>query len=624
MNAGQPEEPRHARIAGARLRPRDWLAVALAVLGGLLIGVAAARADAPSAALVIDAGEEYYEPREALSYWHGEDADDVALARAALERGAFAPVPRWPPTFGFARGAYWFHLRVRNSSHPDGNWLLVLTYPLLDHADLHVLGPAGAQSEQSGGDRVPFAQRALDDRFPTYRLPLTRGAELDLLLHVRSESSVQVPLAVATPEALLLRETRHQLALGCYYGIMLGLFFYNMILFLSLRDRTFLYYIFYVATFAWVQFTLNGLSFQYLWPRSPDWGNSAVLVSMGFGEIAMLMFSRVFLDLRNNHPAGDNACRILIATLVVAMLAGPWLGYRASIFIETGLVFPVALVIFGSAFKVWFRGFRPAANFLIAWTALLLGVVAYAAVSFGVLPKIFLTEYGIQIGSAAEMILLSFALADRVHLLREENARIQRDAAEVLEHRVEQRTQELNAALEQLKQANQTLREFSLRDGLTGTHNRRYLDRALPDLAARARRERLPLSVVMIDLDNLKRINDTEGHLVGDDCLCAVAQCLLGEVRGEHERVVRYGGEEFVVLLPDVVRGNARERAATLREAVEKLQLKSGSAGLRLTVSIGVATLDGNFDAAAADLLRTADKALYAAKRAGRNQVIAA
>jgi diguanylate cyclase (GGDEF)-like protein len=547
----------------------------------------------------------------------------LAEARGARDAGRFEPVPRFPPTFGFGTGAYWFHLRVANVDHPDPDWIVAIAYALLDEADLYVVHGDGRIAEFRSGDRVPFAQRALAHRHITFPVRLPRGASAELYLRVRTDSSVQVPIELLTVTAFLARAPTEHLGLGVYYGIMLGLFFYNLVLFVSVRDRTFLWYVVYVGTFAFGQLCLNGLAFEYLWPEHPDWANDAVIVSIALGMIAMLVFTRSFLDLPRTYPGGDRLFRAIVALLAGVVLLSPLLGYRAAILIETAHVFVIAAAILLAALKVYRDGFKPARNFLLAWTVLLLGVVVYAALSFGLLPKMFITEYGIQIGSAAEMILLSFALAYRINTLRDENARLQREAREQLEARVAERTRDLDEALQKLQSVNRMLQEFSLRDGLTGAHNRRFFDQALTETWERARRERRPLSLVMVDIDHFKQINDRHGHLVGDDCLRALSQALHAQLRPDaDERIVRYGGEEFVLILPDADAADAAQRAEGVRRAAAELRVQSEGVCLGFTVSAGVATFRPDDRAAHTDLLRATDRALYEAKRLGRNRVV--
>jgi diguanylate cyclase (GGDEF)-like protein len=569
------------------------------------------------------AGQDEYLPRFALRYWVDERGEaTLDQARQALTEGKLMRVSEGRATFGFAHGAYWFHLTVANRDHPVPDWVLSIAYALLDHVQLFVVRPDGLVERFESGDRVPFAWRALDHRHPTMPFHLAPGDSAELWLRVVSQSSIQVPLDIITREAFLARTAKEYIGLGLYYGILLGLFCYNLILFLSIRDMAYLHYVLYVAAFGIGQLCLNGLAFQYLWPTAPDWANTAVLVFIGLGLITMLQFTRSFLNLAKLWPGVDRIALVLIAILAAAMLAIPLLGYRRTILIETGMVFFVATVILAAAVRVWREGYRPARNFLLAWVALLAGIVVYAAVSFGLLPKTFVTEYGIQFGSAAEMILLSFALAYRINMLQEENARIQDESREQLELRVTERTQELAHAMQQLKVANAALRDQGMRDGLTGTYNRRYLDQYLVECWVDACRSNRTLSLLMIDLDHFKQINDRHGHLAGDDCLTAVAQILLRHCRLDRDRVIRYGGEEFILVLPDCDARTALDRAHTVHAAVGALRIRHGEAAMiTLSISVGVASFAADPQRQATDLVRVVDQALYEAKRAGRDRV---
>jgi diguanylate cyclase (GGDEF)-like protein len=285
-------------------------------------------------------------------------------------------------------------------------------------------------------------------------------------------------------------------------------------------------------------------------------------------------------------------------------------------------VFPGVLSVIATAFVVARRGFRPALLFLLAWAMLLGGTVVYAMVSFGLLPKTFATEYGMQIGSAAEMIFLSFALAHRWAALRRDNERIAQEAAELLEQRVEERTRELSSALEQLGEAHARLREHSARDGLTGVFNRRHLEQNFTLLLSQCQNEQRAFSLLLADLDHFKRVNDEHGHLTGDDCLRSIAG-ILQQCAGESALVARFGGEEFAILLPGADELAARRIAEATRQriAAQVIVLDDGSR-LHLTVSIGVASSGAGATVDSATLLRRADDALYEAKRNGRNRVV--
>lgn len=167
------------------------------------------------------------------------------------------------------------------------------------------------------------------------------------------------------------------------------------------------------------------------------------------------------------------------------------------------------------------------------------------------------------------------------------------------------------------------LERQSIRDGMTGLFNRSFMEVALERELHRSARQQKELALMMVDIDHFKQFNDTFGHEAGDVVLRQVAECLRQGVRSE-DIVCRFGGEEFVIILPETTPDLAMERAETLRRHVEELALRYHGQPLRqVTISIGLAAAPHNGEAAD-ELLRCADGALYAAKRRGRNQVVPA
>lgn len=562
-------------------------------------------------------------PRDSTSYWVDSNPDSTLdAARAAFATDSFKPLPRWPATFGFADGVHWFHLRVQNLDNPDRDWLLVIEYALLDDLELFTVTPDGEVQAFRSGDRVPFSSRAVDHRHFTFPLDLPENSTRDYFLRVRTESSVQVPLALKTRVYFLDHAQRGDMGLGVYYGVIIAMFLYSLLLYFSIRDRSFLWYITYVGGFGLGQSCLNGLSYQILLPTSPVLDDQLLLFTIGLSLWAMLLFTREFLELSKRAPTLDRIMRIAIWVEAGILGLSFVLSYRHAISLETASVFAVAGLCVVAAINVWRQGYRPAFHYLLAWSFMLAGIVIYASVSFGLLKKTFITEYGIQIGSCIEMILLSFALAYRFQLIREENEALQREVAEKLEVRVNERTAELNTALGELRVANRRLQEYSLRDGLTNVHNRRFLDEALPRAVGIAMQRQEPLCLLLIDIDHFKSINDSYGHLAGDDCLRDVADVLRQQVREADDFVARYGGEEFVVILPGATLDVARARAESLRRAVAQIRVPGDKTPIALTISVGVASLDRDARQPTDDLLKRADQALYAAKQHGRNRVI--
>ena len=558
-------------------------------------------------------------------YVDPDGSADASTMFQVANSGRFRPLPNGNATFGFKDGAYWFHTRLFNRGNPEERWLLVLQYSLLDNVDVYMRYPDGRVDHLASGDKLPFSARSIRYRQPNFWVDLPQRTEVELLVRAQSESSMQAPLVIYTFGAFAEIERDAQLGIGIYDGILLALFFYNLILWLSLRDSSHFWYMCHLAGFGLVLFCLNGLAFEYLWPNYPWLANHAIPLAMCLSQMAMHQFARNFLELKQRWPLGDRISLAFIVFLGALAIASIWLPYRIPVKIGTYAVFPTVLLLLYQAFHAIRHGYRPARLFLAAWTMLLLGTAVYATVSFGLLPKNLFTEYGIQFGSALEMILLSFALAYRYASLRAQNETMVREANEQLERNVSRRTAELSAALEQLAEANSRLRESNRRDVLTGMFNRRHFREMFEQLLQQSHETRQPLSLMLIDLDHFKQVNDEYGHLAGDECLRALArnlnQCLSGETGAI---IARFGGEEFVVVLPGVASPRVLDIAERVRKHISSEPVHYAGQQIAITASIGVHSVPAGATASADEVLHHADDALYSAKNAGRNRVHAA
>ena len=177
----------------------------------------------------------------------------------------------------------------------------------------------------------------------------------------------------------------------------------------------------------------------------------------------------------------------------------------------------------------------------------------------------------------------------------------------------------LAAAYKELESTNLRLKEYSFKDEVTGLYNRRFFTMRLDEELARYRRFNHPASVVLLDLDGFKAVNDDLGHAVGDETLRDIAQILQKHSRGINV-ISRYGGDEFAVLLVETSKAGAKLYADRIRQVIGTFPFSHGKP---LTASLGVASVPDDEATTAEDLFRVADEALYSAKRAGKNQVAA-
>ncbi len=176
-----------------------------------------------------------------------------------------------------------------------------------------------------------------------------------------------------------------------------------------------------------------------------------------------------------------------------------------------------------------------------------------------------------------------------------------------------------------LQKKNEELARLTVVDPLTGAFNRRYLNERLPGTIRRALRYRTPLSIVMCDIDHFKRVNDAYDHLMGDEALKAFAEILLEAIRKQVDWVVRYGGEEFVIVLPDTGHEGAMEAAERYRKETARREIRRGDIRIHITASFGVATMEPGAEQRSIrmeELVSAADRCLLQAKDTGRNRTV--
>ena len=338
---------------------------------------------------------------------------------------------------------------------------------------------------------------------------------------------------------------------------------------------------------------------------------------------------------------GGRMLAVLVALFMVVAYVGTVFVRRGKVSLGTWVFF-TAIVVAECAFPVITGDARLTAIYLavpvviasvllLPRGALVIGLVSIVsgAVLTWLYPPVDPPVTAFEVILAATLIS-GFVLVTAVlgfSSLRQETARADQAAAELrltnetLELRVVERTEQLEHALARQEQLVAELAELSLRDPLTGLYNRRHADNELPRLVAAAERHLQPISLAMADLDHFKDVNDDHSYSVGDEVLRRFARVLSQVTRGT-DLVIRYGGEEFLIVMPQTGIDQASVLCERLRTSVESHTWYEVDPSLHVTVSIGVAD-SARFDGVLG-LAAGADAALHRAKREGRNRVVAA
>lgn len=594
-------------------RHRHWL------LLYLLLGLLALPAQA---ALVLQESQVPQALGRHLSYLLDPDHSlTPQQAMSASYAGHYQPVTQEIVNFGYRRDSVWLRADLHNGSRKQAQWLVGVLYPQIDLLDFFVLDGNGQLQQQLAGDKRPFGLRPIAHRHFYFKLNLPPGQNTTIYLRARSAGTLLLPLSITTPQQWQASDHHEQIFIGIYAGTLLAMLLYNLLLYFSLRERTYLFYVLYIGCLGLAQATFYGVGSEYLWPDQ-YLNDIALPLFTGLTAVFLGLFSRRFLDLREQWPAAERIISGFVWLFLLVAAATFIFDYQLVIkaAIVGSLGGPLALLLISA--RLWWGGYRPARYFLVAFAALLVGFLANGLTSFNLTPDNLLSDFGMPIGSMLEITLLSFALAHRLKLAREENARLQQQHAEELEQRVATRTTALDQALQDLTLANVQLQQLTVHDALTGLKNRQFFDQHLQQTWRHALRWQQPLGLLMIDVDHFKRVNDNYGHPAGDAALRQVARVIANCLRRPGDEAIRYGGEEFAVILPHTDGEGISFLAECIRSRVGQLQFVWNGATIPLSVSIGAALIVPQAEATMEQLVQEADQLLYQAKQSGRNRCI--
>jgi diguanylate cyclase (GGDEF)-like protein len=569
-------------------------------------------------------------------------AEDATLAEA-LETPSteWLPLTDTTPNFGLTRKPHWFEMALQSDS--ARRLFVEVSYALLNQVDVYFLHNNELSSSFSTGNAKPFASRPVDHRNYVFPVDVAAGQTIRVFLRVKTDGALQVPVLLWDQVSFWKADQNSLTAHSIFAAVMLTVAVINFLLFFGSRDLVFLHYSLYVLMIALAQLGLRGMNYQFLWPDSSRWNEYSLLAFMG-GAIAFgALFANRFLKIRQrSRPLYHSSVALVYLGLATAVSVF-FLEYSTAIALAIPLAAFACLLMLLFGIVIWGKGHKPGGYYTVAWSFFLMGMFSTLLAKLGLIPRSDFIEYGPEFGAALEVIMLTFGITDRMNDERRlrismqdialENAEKARKAQEEslarehqanleLEANVEMRIQELKYALGELSAANAKLQDLSTLDGLTQLRNRRYFDEAFRREWERAARDKSELSLMILDADFFKLINDNFGHIAGDDCLKALARILETHIKRPADTLVRYGGEEFVVILPGTDNHGVLRLAENIRIDVEYHPMDFEGRGIQLTVSIGAAYCACVAQHEPADLFTLADKALYEAKESGRNRVV--
>lgn len=601
------------------------------MLAGVMLPGISAQAATPGQAIEVVLTDDQAEVQLGPSMQSREDAGSRLDAQAAWA----SPAGDWHRqrnasiNFGFSTSAWWTRVTLRNATGHDLERILDLGSSLLDHVDIHVLRADGTQLQSmSSGDRLPFASRGENVRTIAMRLHIPAGQQVTVLMRLQSHDGLNeiITPRLYAPEAFTAHVQLETLAFGIYYGLLATVLLYNLFLYASTRQTVFGVYAAYVGCFLLWGLVFRGYAFQYWWPESPDFNNQALAIIVSALYMSLGLFLMKYMD--TAHTASRTMHRfVAFSTAAQGLCILPaFLNLYATTFILNSVIGSAEIIgLVLIIRRLVFTGSKAGRYAASAFAILAVAALLYYLRVLGFVPANALTDNLLQIGSAAEALLLAFGLADQMNTLKTEKLHAERQALAAqtalntqLESLVSSRTTEL-------EMANERLANLAITDELTGVYNRRQFNKDLAAAVALHTRHQTPAALCLLDVDHFKAYNDHYGHPAGDEVLRQIATALRQQLQRASDHVYRVGGEEFAILLdinepPEKVERFIMQMLA----AVHGLNIPhEGSPFGAVSVSMGLVILKARgASRAASELYSAADALLYQAKQSGRNQVI--
>ena len=324
--------------------------------------------------------------------------------------------------FAFSDSVYWLRLNFTSEMAEKQRWWFEVAFSGADYLDYYLLNQGKVINTIYTGDRRPFDTRPINYHNFLFDLALAPGQQQQVYIRLQSHDGLHepTPLSLWSQQSFALNNGLRQLGVGLYFGIMLVMAFYNLFIYLLVKDRAYLYYVGYIACLLLWLISYHGYFLEFLWPNSPHWNNQFRMLSACCWVFFIVQFARCFLDLKQQMPWFDKVSVAFIAVLLILMLLALNGQYAlpSQLLMAFGVPHMVMLYIVG--LSCLNNGLKAARYFLLAWAALILSLIIFSLKVVGLLPPIFIVEKSIHIGSTIEVILLSMGLADRINVLKKQ------------------------------------------------------------------------------------------------------------------------------------------------------------------------------------------------------------
>lgn len=372
-----------------------------------------------------------------------------------------------------AGAAYWIRIGVQYNASSNKRWIFEFYDQTIDHLEAFVPLKKGEFNQFITGDQYAFEQRTYHHK--NFEIPLQDHGDTTVYYYfkVKSHDFADIRIAFRSVDRFISYALNEYFLYGTFYGMILIISLYNLLVYLAIREIKHIFYIFYILSVALYAMSLDGIGFQYMWPNHPEWNDLAVGIALYSLILWALIFTRIFLSTKANVPKLDKALQWMIVIRTIQFIV-TFIFFPKLFSYKNLEVLPLSLIFF-TGIVVWYEGYRPARFFVIAYGLLFAGFFIRMLVYFNILPFTIVSHYSLHLSFVFEMLFLTFALGDRIRILKdnrdralkriihqhEVNMQLKDKVNRELEEKVKERTLELDNKNQLLEQGNLKLEQQS-------------------------------------------------------------------------------------------------------------------------------------------------------------------
>ncbi len=375
-----------------------------------------------------------YDIGDQIEYF-ADSSNQLSLEQVIQRSDEFIKSESVIPNFGYTDASYWVKINYKYESDlllEKRRYAIEIFYPLIDKIEVYQQDRFGKYSVSNHGDSQPFFYRSPMYRNHIIKFDAEPDKEKTIYMKFSSQGSLRISLRILSDEHLLEHVSYVELFYGLGFGTLLIMIIYNLFLFVSLRESMYLNYVFYTISFLVLQLSLTGHAFEFLWPSNVWLANYSVSIWGAIFILMSLIFLRSLLQTSINLPRVDSFLKLVMYISIINMIACFVIPYGISIRILSVFGIFIAGLLITTGLIGLFSGIRAARYYVVGCGCLWLGIVAYLMMAKGVITNSFWTENGILIAAIFELLIFSFALADRINFEIKQREKVQKESLEYL------------------------------------------------------------------------------------------------------------------------------------------------------------------------------------------------